>query len=116
MTADETAEGFKRRLREAMEAAGVDQRQLAQRLGISESAVSKWFTSGQAPNLNALAAMPRALHVSLDWLVGVEGAAEPNGRKIAAAVEEALATARAALRAELLAAFDRWAERTPGRR
>lgn len=108
---DAIAEAFKRRLRQAMDAAGLDQRQLAQRLGISESAVSKWYTSGQAPSLAALAKMPQALHVSLDWLVGVEGAAQPNGHVIAGAVQDALTRARDELRDEILSAFERWAAR-----
>jgi transcriptional regulator with XRE-family HTH domain len=72
-------EGFVERLREAMEKAGVNQRELARRLRVHESAVSKWFGEPpQAPSLRILSRFPEALPgTSVDWLVGVKNSTAP---------------------------------------
>lgn len=49
--------------------AGLSQEQLADRLGISRQAVSKWETGEAMPDATKLAPLAKALGVSVDWLL-----------------------------------------------
>ena len=49
--------------------AGLSQEQLAERLGVSRQAVSKWETGEATPELGKLAALCSELNVSADWLL-----------------------------------------------
>ena len=55
--------------------AGLSQEVLAERLGVSRQAVSKWETGEALPETNKLAA---ELGVSVDWLLSEDGPAEPR--------------------------------------
>ena len=49
--------------------AGLSQEALAERLGVSRQAVSKWETGEAMPETGKLAALASALGVSVDWLL-----------------------------------------------
>ena len=63
---------------------GWTQRELAERLYISDKAVSKWETGESVPDTGKLLPLANALGVSLDWLLSEDGpeeaAAAPPGR------------------------------------
>lgn len=84
--------------------------ELAALLQISPGTVSKWYNSAKPrrPSLKVLARMPRALGVSVDWLLSVPGALPPDADAVKQAVRDAIDTARDELREEVLAVFDRW--------
>ena len=58
--------------------AGLSQEALAERLGVSRQAVSKWETGEALPETNKLAALAAELGVSVDWLLSEDGPAEPR--------------------------------------
>ena len=49
--------------------AGLSQEALAERLGVSRQAVSKWETGEALPETGKLATLAAALGVSVDWLL-----------------------------------------------
>ena len=58
---------------------GLSQEQLAERVGVSRQAVSKWETGAASPEFDKLAALSACLGVSVDELVtGVPGEAPPK--------------------------------------
>lgn len=61
--------GFHRRLREAFEAAGISQAELARRTNTTPPSVSDWFRRGAMPSGDAMLRLPEALGVSADWLL-----------------------------------------------
>ena len=58
--------------------AGLSQEQLAERLGVSRQAVSKWETGEAAPELGKFAALCSELNVSADWLLSDAGPEPPR--------------------------------------
>ncbi len=56
---------------------GLSQEALAERLGVSRQAVSKWETGDAEPELAKLRALAAAFGVSADWLLSEEEPAEP---------------------------------------
>ena len=52
--------------------AGLSQDQLAERLGVSRQAVSRWENGSAVPGLEKLQAMCRCFQVSMDQLTGAE--------------------------------------------
>jgi len=68
---------FSKRLKEAREAKGLKQRELAERIGVSYQTVSSYEkadASGKvkSPTLDNATAIAKELGVSLDWLCGIE--------------------------------------------
>lgn len=61
---------------------GLSQEQLAERIGVSRQAISKWETGASAPDLEKLRALSECFGVTLDQLAGVKpsGEAEPGSR------------------------------------
>ena len=47
----------------------LSQEELANRLGVSRQAVSKWETGESIPDMNNLASLAEIFGVSLDWLI-----------------------------------------------
>ena len=72
------------RLRRLREAAGLSQRELADRLGLHHSNIGYWERSGNLPRSDVLAPMAKILGVSVDDLLGERvrpsRAAKPSGR------------------------------------
>ena len=60
--------------------AGLSQEALAERLGVSRQAVSKWETGEALPETNKLAALAEALGVSVDWLLSEDEPEEPRAQ------------------------------------
>ena len=56
--------------------AGLSQDALAEKLGVSRQAISKWETAESVPETGKLAALASALGISVDWLLSEE---EPEG-------------------------------------
>ena len=56
--------------------AGLSQDALAEKLGVSRQAISKWETAESVPETAKLAALASALGISVDWLLSEE---EPEG-------------------------------------
>lgn len=57
------------KLKEARKQAGLSQEQLAEKLGISRSAVAKWETDAGMPGIDNLKILSQLLGVSIDYLV-----------------------------------------------
>lgn len=62
---------------------GLSQEALAERLGVSRQAVSKWETGDATPELDKLRALSETFHVTADWLLSdaepeEDDAAEPK--------------------------------------
>lgn len=56
---------------------GLSQEALAERLGVSRQAVSKWETGDAEPELSKLRLLADAFGVTADWLLSEEGMPEP---------------------------------------
>lgn len=61
------------RIRKARENAGVTQEELAERIGVSRSAVARWELGEIEPKLKNLVALAVELEVSTDELLGISG-------------------------------------------
>ena len=59
-------------LRPLRQRAGLTQAQLAERLGVSDRAVSRWENASALPDTSLLPALAMHLHVSVDALLGVD--------------------------------------------
>ena len=62
---------FKERLKELRVAKGLSQMQLANRLGISQSAVAKWELGKTEPTASAIVALSEFFGESADYLLGI---------------------------------------------
>ena len=60
------------RIQKLRKGAGLTQEQLAERMGVTRQAVSKWESDGGVPELDTLIAMSRLFHVTIAQLLGVE--------------------------------------------
>lgn len=67
--------------------AGLSQEQLAEKLGVSRQAVSKWETGEASPEVNKLRALADALGVTADELLSPEAPPEARQEKAASAPE-----------------------------
>jgi transcriptional regulator with XRE-family HTH domain len=61
---------------------GWNQARLAQKLGLSEGAVSKWKSGEREPPLAMLVRIAIVLHVSTDWLLGMREAPAPFDERV----------------------------------
>lgn len=69
-------------IREARSAAGLNQQQLADRLGVSRAAVAGWETEHSRPDLDLVPALCRALGLSLSSFFGVREGISRNERSL----------------------------------
>lgn len=60
------------RIQELRKRAGLTQEQLAEQLGVTRQAVSKWESDNGVPELDALIALSRYFNLTLGELLGVE--------------------------------------------
>ena len=72
------ADGLHDRLRQAMDAAGLNDAQLAERLNTKQSTVSGWFKGGRIPGGDHLMRLPPVLMVSGHWLLTGDGEMRPT--------------------------------------
>ena len=61
--------------------AGLSQEALAERLGVSRQAISKWETGDAVPEINKLLLLANVFGVTTDWLLSEE---EPAAEKVEA--------------------------------
>ena len=64
-------EDIKRRLREEIRASGISQKEIAERLGINPSTVSKYLRLDKYPSLDTFANLCEILDVSSDEILGL---------------------------------------------
>lgn len=62
---------FKERLKELRVAKGLSQMQLANKLGISQSAIAKWELGKTEPTASAIVALSEFFGESADYLLGI---------------------------------------------
>ncbi len=60
--------------------AGLSQEELAEKIGVSRQAVSKWETGEALPELNKIIALADVFAVTTDWLLKDGGAEEEGGQ------------------------------------
>lgn len=79
---------FAENLKKVISSKGTTQREIAEKLGVTETTISRYVTAGpkgRTPNVESLVALAGVLGVSLDTLVGVEPPAavrQPPDEKI----------------------------------
>lgn len=78
-------------LRPLRQKAGLTQSALAEKLGVSDGAVSRWETAEALPDITLLPRLAAILHVSVDALLGVDS------QRRQSAIDEALAASGAAM-------------------
>lgn len=64
-------DNFGQRLRLARESVGFTQEKLAEKLGVSRTAVARWESNDIEPKLQNLIGIAELLHVSTDLLLGI---------------------------------------------
>ena len=69
------------RIQELRRARGLSQEDLAEKLGVSRQAVSKWETGLSSPDTNNLILLARMFEISVDELVGIETRQTPPGKE-----------------------------------
>jgi len=60
------------RIKKAHKQKGLTQEQLAEVIGVSRSAISKWESGDMEPTIDNLAGLARVLNVSADHLLGLD--------------------------------------------
>lgn len=74
--------------------AGLSQEALAERIGVSRQAISKWETGEASPEISKLSLLARTFGVTADWLL--DDTAEPEEEAEAAPEAESTAPEEAA--------------------
>ena len=89
------------RLQEYRKTAGMDQRDLADELGIAVQTVSSWETGARRPNIDMLIRLTEIFGCTADELLGIdrrkpaeEEKPETRGQEISVRMSEALSDAR----------------------
>ena len=95
---------FAENLKRIISQRGTTQREVAEKLGVTETTVSRYATvgpKGRTPNVEYLVALAQVLNVSLDTLVGVEPPATarqaPDTKILMSAYEKATIDQREAI-------------------
>lgn len=60
------------RIAEMLQKQGIKQKELAERIGITETAMSRYIAGTRDPKPNVIANMATALHTTSDYLLGIE--------------------------------------------
>lgn len=63
---------IQKRLREVIRNSGMEQKEIARRIGVSPQTVSKYMTKDIFPALDTLAKLCHVLDVSSDYILGVK--------------------------------------------
>jgi len=69
---DNTLENIGRKIAESRRGAGFTQEELANRLGVTPQALSKWEKGASSPDLLMLSSICEILYISADYLVGTD--------------------------------------------
>lgn len=67
-----------KRIKQARKRAGFTQEKMAEAIGVSRTAVTKWEAGESEPTLEKLVKISALLKVSADYLLGIEDRAERN--------------------------------------
>jgi transcriptional regulator with XRE-family HTH domain len=65
-------EVIQKRLREEIKNSGISQKELAERIGVNPSTISKYMRINKFPALDTFANICKVLDVSSDYLLGIE--------------------------------------------
>lgn len=76
------ASTFGDRLARAREFAGMNQSQLARRLGVKLATIRNWESDRSEPRSNRLSMLSGLLNVSIIWLINGEGAGAPEETEV----------------------------------
>jgi transcriptional regulator with XRE-family HTH domain len=68
---------FPERLKDRREELELTQKEVGERVGTTNSAVSKWEEGSREPQFTTLIRLAGVLHVSVEWLIGTDGAPTP---------------------------------------
>ncbi len=60
------------RITNALQKQGMTQKELAERMGVTEAVISRYVSGDREPKLDTLANMATALHTKSDCLLGIE--------------------------------------------
>ena len=77
---------FSERLKTLRAQADISQKELAERLFVSQQSVAKWETDKSTPNPDTIARIAEIFCVSSDYLLGISDNPSPIGEKAAAAL------------------------------
>ena len=91
--------------------AGLSQEALAERIGVSRQAISKWETGEVSPEISKLPLLARTFHVTADWLLDDEAGFEEDSQEEEPSPDE---TVGAASCRPSTAAYPEWVEHLPG--
>lgn len=67
-----TQHTFARRLTELLKQQGITQKELAERVGITEASMSRYMHTNRIPKSEIIANIATALHTTSDYLLGTE--------------------------------------------
>ncbi len=100
---------FGDRLAGARDAAGMNQAQLARRLGVKKATITAWENDLSEPRANRLSMMAGMLNVSIKWLLTGEGEGmvAPDELSEEAADMASIAAELRAIRGEMRASIER---------
>ena len=98
---------FGTKMKEARKEAGLSQEQLAEKLGVSRSAVAKWEADHGLPDVENLKAMAQLLSVSIDYLLAEDDRLCFNETKEPIELEDYVVTGKCRDRKDA-ACFDRY--------
>lgn len=71
---------FEEKLQKLRKENGMSQESLAEALGVSRQAVSKWESGQSYPEMDKMIALSELFHVTIDYMVKEESTAEPDNR------------------------------------
>ena len=63
---------FGKRISEMLQERGIQQKELAERIGITETAMSRYINGTREPKPDVIANMATALHTTSDYLLGIK--------------------------------------------
>lgn len=69
---DEKIEEFSTRLDKALKLSGLNQREFARKVKITEATVSRYINGSREPNIEIMRNICKVLDVTADWLLGLE--------------------------------------------
>lgn len=62
---------FGQRLKYVLDLRGISQRKLAENIGVTEAAMSRYIKNERKPNYGVIIDICRELNISADWLLGL---------------------------------------------
>ena len=94
--------------------AGLSQEALAEKIGVSRQAISKWETGEAAPEISKLPLLARTFGVTADWLLDDEAEFEEDAPEEEVSPEAEAQVDRPAMQAVPVQAWPSWVEHLPG--